>query len=134
MLFAGTCTLEHNHAENGGAVLSSVSKLYVTSDVTIAHNTASRSGGGVHLSNSELYCQQKSIFELFNNTAVHKGGGIHAISSTVWATSSSIKVEGYSFAYYYSGTILLEFTKNTAEKGGGLSLEANTKLYNYIEA
>ena len=36
----------------------------MTGDVAIAHNTASRSGGGVYLSNSELYCQLKSTFKL----------------------------------------------------------------------
>ena len=57
-------------------------------DVTIAHNNATRNGGGVYLSTSELICQQKSIFLHFNNTAVHKGGGLHAVSSSIKATSA----------------------------------------------
>ena len=122
VVFVGSCSLEHNHAENGGAVLSIESRLYVNGDVTVAHNTASKSGGGVYLLNSELYCQRKSTFTLLNNTAEDEGGGIHAISSTVWATSS------FKDHSYYSGAILY-FTINTAEKGGGLSLEANAKLY-----
>ena len=116
MHFNGIVTLEHNHAENGGAVHSSGSTLYVnTNNVTVAHNTAIHNGGGVYLSNSELITQNMLI--LFDNTAFIKGGGIHATGSSVKVT-----VTGNSGG-------LLNFTKNTAEMGGGLSLEANAKLY-----
>ena len=121
IFFDGSCNLEHNLAENGGAILSTESKLYVNGDVTIAHNTATRNGGGVYLSTSELNCQQKSTFVLFNNTAVHKGGGLHAISSSIKATSAFTRPQ-------YIGT-RINFTNNAAERGGGLSLEANAKLY-----
>ena len=121
IFFDGSCNLEHNLAENGGAILSTESKLYVNGDVTIAHNTATRNGGGVYLSTSELNCQQKSTFVLFNNTAVHKGGGLHAIGSSIKATSAFTRPQ-------YTGT-KINFTNNAAERGGGLSLEANAKLY-----
>ncbi len=75
IFFDGVCNLEHNHAENGGAIHSTESKLYVNGDVAIAHNTATGNGGGVYLSTSELNCQQKSTFILQNNTAEHRGGG-----------------------------------------------------------
>ena len=94
-------------------------------NVTIAHNTATRNGGGIYLSTSELNCQQKSNFVLFDNTAANKGGGVHAISSSIKATSSLI---AWSQLYYYTGT-RMTFTGNAAERGGGLSLEANAKLY-----
>ena len=117
VFFDGECDLEQNHAENGGAIHSTESKLYVNGDVTITHNTATGNGGGVYLSFSELNCQQKSTgFRLFNNAAVNKGGGLHAISSSIRATS------------IYTGA-KIHFTKNTAKFGGGLSLEANAKLY-----
>ena len=45
----------------------------MTGDATIAHNTATRDGGGVYLPNSELNCEQKSAFVPLNNTATHKG-------------------------------------------------------------
>ena len=121
IFFDGSCNLEHNLAENGGAILSTESKLYVNGDITIAHNTATRNGGGVYLSTSELNCQQKSTFVLFNNTAVHKGGGLHAISSSIKATSAYTRPQ-------YIGTRII-FINNKAERGGGLSLEANAKLY-----
>ena len=123
IFFDGSCNLEHNLAEDGGAILSTESKLYVNGDVTIAHNTATRNGGGVYLSTSELNCQQKSIFIFFNNTAEQKGGGLHAISSSIKATSAfTLQLQ------YYIGT-RINFTNNAAERGGGLSLEANAKLY-----
>ena len=64
--------LNKNHAENGGAIHSTESKLYVNGDATIAHNRATANGGGVYLSFSELNCQQKSTFQLLNNTVETK--------------------------------------------------------------
>ena len=122
--FDGECNLEYNHAENGGAIHSTESKLYVNGDVTIAHNTATENGGGVYLSTSELNCQQESALVLLNNIASHKGGGLHAISSSIKAASFS---NGYP-QYIYTGA-RINITGNTAERGGGLSLEANAKFY-----
>ena len=134
--FDGECTLEHNHAENGGAILSTDSKLYVNDNVTIAHNTAtdhhgSRNGGGISFSNSELYCQQKSTMVLLNNTAAFKGGGLHAISSSIKATSKLVDTGGdylNSTDYRYIGA-RINLTNNLAKWGGGLSLQASAKLY-----
>ena len=123
MFFDGECNLKQNHANYGGAIYSIESKLYVNGNVTLAHNTATGSGGGVYLSSSELNCQQKSTFVLFNNTAAHKGGGLHAIRSSIKATSDIDHG-----VRRYSGTRIY-FTKNVAKFGGGLSLEANAKLY-----
>ena len=121
VFFDGECNLEHNHAENGGAIHSTDSKLYVNGDVTIAHNTATGNGGGVYLSTSELNCQQESALVLLNNIASHKGGGLHAISSSIKAASSIANGQ-------YTGA-RLNITGNAAKRGGGLSLEANAKLY-----
>ena len=112
----GVCNLEHNRAENGGAIHSTENKLYVNGNVTIAHNTATRNGGGVYLSTSELKCPHQSTFVLQNNTAAHKGGGLHAISSSVRATSSTAR-------FGYTGARMV-FIGNSAERGGGLSLES----------
>ena len=59
VLFDGMCSLQNNQAENGGALLSTESKLYINGKVTIAYNTATRNGRGVYLSNSELNCNGK---------------------------------------------------------------------------
>ena len=69
IFFDGVCNLQNNSAENGGAIHSTDSKLYVNGDVTIARNTATRNDGGVYLSTSELNCQQKSIFVLLFSSA-----------------------------------------------------------------
>ena len=114
----------YNHAENGGAIHSTESKLYVNGDVTIAHNTATGNGGGVYLSTSELNCQQESTLILLNNIVSHKGGGLHAISSSIKAVSFN---SGFR-QYIYTGA-RINITGNAAERGGGLSLEANAKFY-----
>ena len=123
--FNGNCTVHHHiHAENGGGLMSEASQIYVNGDLTIANNKATRNGGGVYLLNSELTCHQKSTFLLSNNHAGHKGGGIHAIGSSIKAISRYSKSENIKS---YIGA-KLNFTKNVAEMGGGLSLEANAKL------
>ena len=56
--FDGECNhLEHNHAENGGAIHSTDSKLYVNGNVTIAHTTVTR--GSVYLSNNEVTAKER---------------------------------------------------------------------------
>ena len=136
VFFNGMCSLEHNIAENGAAILSTESKLYVNGDLAVAHNRATRNGGGIHLTNSEVNCQEGSNITFFGNFATHKGGGIHAISSSIKAISSvdsnfDFVNDTWAVAYLYviyTGS-MLNFTENMAEKGGGLSLEANAKLY-----
>jgi predicted outer membrane repeat protein len=129
IFFYGKYNFEYNHAKNGGAIQSTDSKLYLNRNVnfTIAHNTATSNGGGIYLTNSEINCQQKSTFILYNNTAACKGGGLTAISSSIKAVSAQTFLFA-SEAWQYTGT-RIEFKKNTAKKGGGLSLEANAKLY-----
>ena len=116
--FNGNCSFQHNHAVDGGGLMSVESKLYVYGNLTIAHNTVTGNGGGVYLLNSELNCQKKCNLLLDSNHAEDKGGGLHAISSTIKVIS----------AFSYIGA-KLKFIKNVAEKGGGLSLEVNAKLY-----
>ena len=118
-IFNGICNLVHNHATNGGAIHSTESKIHVNGNVTITCNTATRNGGGVYLLNSELNCKPRSNLGLLNNHARHKGGGLHAISSSITAASS--------WKVIYTGTSVT-FKSNTAEKGGGLSLEANANV------
>ena len=112
----GMSSFDHNHAENGGAIFSIESKFYVKGNVFVAYNIANKNGGGIYLIDSELNCLDNSIFTLVNNTAEHKGGGIHAISSSVKITS------------VLPSSPLLGFINNTAERGGGLSLEANARI------
>ena len=131
MFFDGYCYFQYNFANNGGAIRSIESKIVVNGLLLIEHNKASGNGGGVYLLNSEINCQTLSIFKLVNNTATYKGGGIHAVSSSVKAASDHIYLCSCirdPRIRIYTGSRLY-FMKNRAERGGGLSLEANTKLY-----
>ena len=114
--FSERCSFEYNDAEYGGAVHSSESKIYVKGTVTIDGNRASKNGGGVYLYQSELNCQQNSNLNIRGNIAEQRGGGIHA-------TSSSIK----TIASFNQTRII--FLNNSAESGGGLSLETNANFY-----
>ena len=131
MFFDGYCYFQYNFANNGGAIRSIESKIVVNGRLSIEHNRASRNGGGMYLLNSEINCQRLSIFKLVNNTATYKGGGIHAVSSSVKAASDHIYLCSCArdpSIRFYTGSRLY-FIKNRAERGGGLSLEANAKLY-----
>ena len=116
--FDGSCNVSYNHAENGGAIRSSESKVYVNGNLTVTHNSANESGGGIYLYNSEMNCSDCSL-QLSHNTAKSRGGGIHAIASTIKLRS----------VYYSIVKLKVVFINNTAEKGGGLSMESNSKLY-----
>ena len=121
--FDGRFYFMHNQAENGGAIHSTESKLYVNGRVSIENNRATSNGGGVYLSSSELNCKPKSTLTLFNNTASHKGGAIHAVSSSINVIYNST-ADGSRYICSH-----INFTKNLAKFGGGLSLETVAKLY-----
>ena len=129
MYVRGACYLERNFAENGGAIHSIDSTVYLqsNSNLIIAHNVVTRNGGGIYLFSSELSCQQNTSFVLDNNTAIHKGGGLHAISSTIKATSALLPCKNSNCSYYNGAQMY--FTNNSALRGGGLSLEANARFY-----
>ena len=114
-VFDGECTFENNRAENGGAIHSVESELYVNGKLAVELNMARENGGGIYLSQSELTCLQKGILKLSGNVATQRGGGIHAISSTVQSTSSD--------------KTNVRFVQNSAKEGGGIYLETNAKLY-----
>lgn len=130
MNFYGKSTLMFNRAAIGGAVYSSESKLYVyTASVMILQNIAEDSGGGIFLHLSELNCQLGSNLTISGNIASHRGGGIHAISSMIKAyVSYNASSFNYNYCVGYSGAALY-FIGNQAELGGGVCLDANSKLY-----
>ena len=105
----------NNQARRGGAILAIESTIIMYGEATIANSNnniaiANSSGGGISLKQSRLEIRRKC--HLVNNSAV-RGGGIHASSSTI--------------AAYQPG--ILQITNNTAEFGGGMYLEINSKLY-----
>ena len=94
-------------------VMSTLRREHIIHSVTIAHNTVTENGGGVHLSTSELNCLQiknMSTVVFFNNTAVQNGGGLHAISSSIKATYTILEYNMECVFYYNTGA-RINFTK-----------------------
>ena len=112
--FEGVCYLSSNYAESGGALYASESRVHMYGEVTIAHNVALYSGGGIYLHQSGLTCYSQCTLELVNNTSSYKGGGIYA-------TSSFFSAENEAW---------VTFEENAANfAGGGIYLEQSSKLY-----
>ena len=127
LIIAGSCIFKHNHAENGGGLHLTHIRVYVYGNLTVTYNTATKNGGGFYLFQSELYCQREGTIHLLGNTAARKGGGVHASSSTLTiAGLDSYSVVNSSIAESFSS---LNVTNNSASEGGGLSLQAYSKLY-----
>ena len=121
----GTSSLEQNWSGDGGAIHVSESKLEIFGEVMIVSNTASTSGGGIYLYQSELQCHGRSILQLINNSAVENGGGINAISSSI---NVDFLWERASTNYRYGGSKVY-FIQNASKRGGGICLSVNAKLY-----
>ena len=118
--FKGISSLKYNRASTGGTLHATEAKLYIYGTVTIANNTALQNGGGIYLYQSELTCQRKSMLKLLGNIAMEKGGGIHAVGSLIKVKVPVAKSLKYS---------MLNFMINKADKGGGIFLEMDSKVY-----
>ena len=120
--------LLYNHAKVGGAIHAAESKVYVYGDTLIANNNADNTGGGLHLFQSEINCQQNCLFKLLGNEAVEKGGGMIAINSTLNMEINVNYIDKSNVTAYSAGSVLY-FIDNKAAKGGGLYLDVFAKLY-----
>jgi hypothetical protein len=101
-----------NQGNSGGAIFGRDSVFSVSDDTIIANNKANM-GGGIYL--------QQSFFEItgmhiscniFNNNALVWGGGIYGFASTITINQPSA----------------LHLMDNSAERGGGVYFEDNTKV------
>ena len=130
LTFRGKALFENNSAEAGGAILSTDTEIFVDKDssVYVTNNNASQDGGGLYLSQTQLLCFQDSNLAISDNTAVD-GGGIHAISSSMKAMITGLKyyVNESESVEEYKGA-QLNILRNTAQRGGGIYLEANSKI------
>lgn len=124
----GDISIENNHAEIGGAILATESELFLSKVVHMFNNSASASGGGLYLSQSELLILQESRVTISGNSAYERGGGILAISSSIKCivTGSQYTANGRMIEEYKGA--IVNITGNSAQKGGGIYLEANTKV------
>ena len=125
----GKSVFEGNSAETGGAIAATDSEIFLNDEVNITNNKAYKSGGGVYLSQSELHALRESTVIISNNRAEKRGGGIHAVSSSLKCT-----VTGSDYSYQdeirrelYEGALMI-IRENTAERGGALFLEANSRV------
>ena len=111
----GSFLFSSNTAENGGAIHLTRSNMFVRkSKIHMANNTAANTGGGIYLFKMNyMQCMRICVMIIMSNKVTGKGRGIHGIGSTVSIYERS----------------LLNFTDNTARKGGGLCLEVDSALY-----
>ena len=125
----GEARFEYNHAEIGGAIVAAESGIYQSDQVYIVNNSASISGGGLYLAQSELFSLQDSTLFISRNTATEKGGGIYAVSSSIKSVVTGSQDTGLNGkeSEQYKGAIL-NITDNSAQRGGGICLEANSKI------
>ena len=107
----------HNMAERGAALsvrrMSSISFATIVGNVSITganqihNNTAKISGGGIYLSEGDLYFGMETYVS--HNQASTSGGGIFAANSSITIKSD------------------VDFKSNRADEGGGMSLQ-NSKI------
>ena len=101
-----------NLAISGGAIFGRDSVFSVSDDTIIANNEANI-GGGVFLQQSSLEINGMNISrDIFDNNAMVWGGGIYGFASTINVNQPSA----------------LRLMNNSAERGGGVYFEDNTKI------
>ena len=162
---ASTVTIFNNTATNGGGISLTQSNLHVYHSIELTDNHATDFGGGIYAyqSNIEFKPEQEQRSEITNNTASN-GGAVCAIASNIHISNTYVEVnsniakvnggaiylEQNSKIYVqkhgpedYSPTeqqVSLDFTSNSAEKGGAIFVadntndgvicqEANTEIY-----
>ena len=107
-----------NTARQGGAIMLSETKLYImyATILLFSGNHATVSGGGMYLFQSEIFSGGHIVLK--RNTAVKKGGAMHVIGTRLNIRFASPLILGTLHVFH-----------NTAEEGGGIFFEGNSKLY-----
>ena len=102
----GSNRLQNNTAEYGGAVAALGCQIVLAEDTMLENNTASYGGG--------LYSAQSKVSGCahFKNNCAHRSGG------GIYATRSDLYISQY-----------ITFVENSAQNGGGLLLDDDSKLY-----
>ena len=119
-VYNGTTSFIENHSQrSGGALHFSGSKLSVRGNLVVANNTAD-SGGGAYMSLTKFICRGNCTFA--NNKVKRRGGGIHAISSEIILQSESM------WRNLPCKCTILKIVNNSAEDGGGVCLEMNSRI------
>ena len=149
---ASTVTIFNNTAINGGGISLIQSNLHVYHSIELTDNHATDFGGGIYAyqSNIEFKPEQKQTSDITKNTASN-GGAVCAIASNIHISNTYMKVSS-NIAKINGGAIYLEqnskiyvrkhaaeshetglmiqvrldFTRNSAEKGGAIFVADNT--------
>ena len=148
---ASTVTIFNNTATNGGGMSLTQSNLHVYHSIELTDNHATDFGGGIYAYQSDIQFkpEQNQRSEITKNTASN-GGSVCAIASNILISNTYMEVnsnvakvnggaiylEQNSKIYvqkhepeYYSDAVLkvrLNFTSNSAEKGGAIFIADNT--------
>ena len=122
LTISGIYIFRDNQAFAGGAINADTSsQINIYDEVTLAHNVANNTGGGLDLSHSILNCYEGSTLRVTGNRANHSGGGMHVTNSFVTIYHDRGAPIGSS----------VHFVNNIAQIGGGLSLETFAQLLVY---
>ena len=122
IVIEGTSYFYNNSAENGAAIHATNSVIVIgESVITVANNTARHNGGGFYLDQSTISCPKNMYsLQLMGNHAHYGAGGIYAVSSTIELVDNRDANRPLP---------LLLLHGNSAQVGGGLVMEVNSKLY-----
>ena len=147
---ASRVTIHNNTATNGGGISLIQSSLHVYHSIELTGNRATDCGGGVYAyqSDIEFKPEQKQRSKITKNTASN-GGAICAVASNIPISNTYMEVSS-NIAKVYGGAMYLEqnskiyvqkhepeirnaelkvsldFTSNSAEKGGAIFVVDNT--------
>ena len=148
---ASMVTISNNTATYGGGMYLKQSNLQVCNPFQLTDNKASEYGGGIYASRSEIKFQSKQTqtLQITNNTALN-GGALCAVASNIHISKISVDFNSNttitSGGAMYLGQnskvrllknepdyvsddnlhVRLDFTSNTAKKGGAMYVAHNT--------
>ena len=145
---ASTVTICNNTATNGGGISLTQSNLHVYHSIELTDNHATDFGGGIYAYQSVIEFNPEQRSEITKNTASN-GGAVCAITSNILISNTHVEVSS-NIAKVNGGGIYLEqnskiyvqkyeredhdtglkvsldFTSNSAEKGGAIFVADNT--------
>ena len=148
---ASMVTISNNTATYGGGIYLAQSTLHVYHPFELTDNKASEYGGGIYASRSdiEFKSEQTQTLQITNNTALN-GGALCAIASTIQISNTFVDFNSNTAitnggAMYLGQNskiqllknepdyvrddnlhVRLDFTSNSAEKGGAIYVAHNT--------
>jgi len=116
----GGAGLEANTAVNGGGInVRGNGKFYMSDNALIYGNIASRSGGGVHVTNSDIFTMTGGTIE--GNTAIQSGGGVFVTGANSEFTMSGGTIEG--------NTATLDGGGISVQNGAGIIMTGTALVY-----